>query len=377
MSPTTHRVLDDLVAARVVWERLERASPTSPFQTYAWNAHWYETIGRSERVQPALVVVECQGVPWMLLPLGIRPGRFGRVLEWLGGELADYLAPLVAPECPEALLTRDFAALWRTVVASLPAFTYAHLERQPERLGERPNPFRQLDWRENPSRAHHTVLQPSWTAYYRAKSSARSRQTDRRKERRLEDHGPLTFEIASGDRAAVILETLYAQKSRSYQELGVEDLFADERYRRFVTGLTAAAPDLAHVSALRIGDRLLATHWGLLHQRRFYCLLPTYEQSELTPHSPGAVLRLRLLQWACEQGVEVFDFTVGDEPYKDRWCEVSTALYDGLLPGSAWGHVCTAGLHAGTALTRRLTGSPTVFPLLVRLRALWGGRGRG
>lgn len=383
-----HRLLPTFTEAETIWKKLEAAAPTSPFQSFAWLSEWYRCIGEAEGVSLALVLVEGpDNTPWMLLPMGIHRGGLGRVLSWLGGELSDYLGPLIGPECPDSTLGDEFPALWRAITKVLPAFSYAHLERQPERISGRKNPFSRLDWRENPSRSHQTVLGPDWKAYYHSKSSARTRQTDRRKQRRLEDAGVIRFEVVGAGQAADVLRVLFAQKSQSYRELGVDDLFANARYREFLEGVTRASnregqgPEggkpLVHLSCLWVGHRIVATHFGLVHQGRFYCLLPTYERSELTPHSPGALLRLRLLQWACENGMLEFDFTVGDEPYKDRWCEVSVPLYDGLVGASTWGRACTAALRAGSALKRELKASPEIYPVLVRLRALGLGRATG
>lgn len=369
------RLLETFAEAEAVWRRLESETPTFPFQCYDWVSQWHRCVGAAEGVVPTLVLVEGpDGEAWMLLPLGIRPGGLGRVLTWLGGELSDYLGPLIAVGCPEALLTYEFPELWQAIVETVPPFTYAHLERQPERIGGRNNPMRWLNWRENPSTSHHTVLASDWQAYYHSKSSPRTRQTDRRKQRRIEDHGDVVFEIATSNHAPDLLAVMFAQKSSSYQELGVKDLFADERNRRFVERLTFSAGGTVHLSCLRIGGRVLATHWGILHHRRFYSLLPTYERGDLAQHSPGALLRLRLLQWACENNVEIFDFTVGDEAYKDRWCEVAMPLYDALVPASAWGQVCTTAVHSWRALKRTVKSSPTLFPALVRLRAFVLGR---
>ncbi|HND29804.1 MAG TPA: GNAT family N-acetyltransferase, partial [Myxococcota bacterium] len=318
------------------------------------------------------------GRPWMLLPLGLRAGRVGTVLVWLGGKLSDYMGPLIAPDCPESLLSSGFGALWAQVRGCIPSFTFAHLERQPAHICGRVNPFLRLGARPNPSHCHRSHLQASWPAYYAGKASPRTRQTDRRKLRRLEEQGPVEFVILQGPaEIEAALPVLFSQKSRSYQELGVEDLFADPGHRDFVRRLSLSGEGMVHFSLLRVGGRIAATHWGIAVDRRFYCLLPTYERSELTVHSPGAQLRLRLMQWACENGMEIFDFTVGDEPYKARWCEVTEPLYDSLIPGSMWGVVCTTTVDGGRWLKRQVKASPTLFPLLLRLRALGFGAGPG
>lgn len=370
MKATKARLLGSFAEAEPIWRRLEAEVPQFPFQSYDWMEAWQSTVGQARGVSLSLVLVESpEGQPWMLLPLGIQDRPLGRVLSWLGGSMTDYMGPLISRHCPEEQLRSGFLPLWRSIASCVGPFTFAHLERQPKRICGRSNPFLRLDARENPSQCHHTVLGRDWESYYRSKTSSRTRQTDRKKLRKLEGHGPVEFVILKG-RAEMeeLLPTFFAQKSRSYQELGVEDLFADPQQRAFIQKMTRKESSV-HFSCLKVGARIAATHWGLLHEGRFYCLLPTYERSDLTVYSPGSLLRTRLMQWCCENGVEIFDFTVGDEPYKERWCEVSQPLYDSLLPGSAWGLVCTTAVDASRWLKRRVKASPTLFPHLLRLRA--------
>ena len=60
-----------------------------------------------------------------------------------------------------------------------------------------------------------------------------------------------------------------------------------------------------------IGGEQAATVWGLAHQGRFYYLLTTYENDELSPYSPGNLLLGQLFDWYLARNIYVFDFTAG------------------------------------------------------------------
>jgi CelD/BcsL family acetyltransferase involved in cellulose biosynthesis len=45
-------------------------------------------------------------------------------------------------------------------------------------------------------------------------------------------------------------------------------------------------------------------------------------------YGPGAAHLMEIMARAIERGCTIFDFTIGDEPYKRDWCEERQALYD-------------------------------------------------
>lgn len=372
------RRLDGFDEAAPAWRRLEAEGGCHAFQSLAWQRAWFTHVGQPRGLTPALVLVEGPaGQPWMLFPLGLQRRRFVQALVFLGGQLSDYLGPLVSPDCPPALTGTDFRAVWAAVTDAVPAFSFASLERLPATLAGRPNPLLAMGAHEGASRSHHTRLGPDWPTYYASRCSSKTRATDRRKRRKLEEAGPLSFEIVTEPgQVDAVLEALTAFKSQSWQQLGVTDLFAGPEHRALLRSLSLEHPGFAHLSCLKVGGRVVAAHWGLLYGGRFYYMLPSYEQGELASRSPGALLCRMLLEWCCQQGVEVFDFTVGDEPYKERWCEEVGVLYECMLPHSAFGHLCAQALVTGTDLKKRIKASPRLYALALRVRAdLAGLRG--
>ena len=62
----------------------------------------------------------------------------------------------------------------------------------------------------------------------------------------------------------------------------------------------------------RTGGEQAATVWGLAHQVRFYYLLPTYENDELSRYSPGNLLPRQLFDWCLARNMDVFALKAGD-----------------------------------------------------------------
>ena len=234
------------------------------------------------------------------------------------------------------------------------------------------NPFAALKCRPHPSNAHLAHLADSFDGFLKQARSPKSLSTERRKRRKLEQHGQLSFSVAQHqDDFERVLQTTFRQKSVSYRELGVTDLFADTTYREFVEHLSRehAVDGFIHLSWLEQNDRILATHWGLVHGKRFYYLLPTFERGPLARFSPGNIHLQHLLEWCIDNDLEVFDFTVGDEEYKLQWRDTQLNLLDHMQGVSIRGYLYVAFVSARNELKRRIKASSTLRRAFLSLRS--------
>lgn len=345
--------------AEAAWRAAERGGVAYAFQSYAWLSHWHACLGHRAGVAPCLVRVEDDiAGPLLFLPLGLARRRGVVCLEWLGGEVTDYHAPIIGPGLAPFCREVPFPVLWALIETRLPAFDAIHLTKQPDAIEGLPNPMLQLGGFPHPTSAHAVRLPGSWDRLYQDTCGARTRQTDRRKERRLGDFGDVVFEPeVAPERVGPVLEALFAFKRKSYARKGARDILADAAFAEFYAGLVRSGEDgpSAQVSALTVGGRVAAAHWGLVSRGRFYYLMPAFDEDGYGGTSPGAVLYRRLLQWACDRGLHTFDFTIGDESYKERWCDVAMPLWDHVQSNGLAGklYVAQVGAAQGARMLAR------------------------
>jgi CelD/BcsL family acetyltransferase involved in cellulose biosynthesis len=371
------RVLDSFDGLEPAWRHLEEHGHGYAFQTWPWVTTWQAEVGARAGVSPCPVLVEsAAGEPLAALPLGTRrSGRLTR-LEWLGGALSDYHAPLLA-DSPEVLEPDRFHALWHRVLDELPPFDLVAFERQPETIGPLRNPFLSLGCSLHPCRAHSTKISGSLEDFLVSKRSTKWRRKERRKERRLADHGELQFIIATEpEQIDELLPEMIAQKSRSYHDLGATDLFAIPGYRDFVKRLTHehAADGFVFLAALKVGEHIAATYWGVVLGSHFYHLLPTYAVDELTRYAPGNLLLRHMFAWCLANGIETFDFTSGDDDYKTPWCDESMVLYDYFRGVTPRGKARQAAMQVERWVKKKVKSSPRLLELARRVRARRGTR---
>jgi CelD/BcsL family acetyltransferase involved in cellulose biosynthesis len=328
-----------------IWRRLERDSDHLVFQCLDWLHHWHRTVGSAARVDPCIAVVRDHDGPLALFPFARRRAFGVRILEFLGGAQCDCNAPLLRRAC-----ARDARAVWGAVADRLPAYDLLLLERVPRDLDSDENPWMAAWPLRESHRAWLSTLPPTWAEYIE-RIPKKVRNDSRRQRARLAALGNIAFAVAKSDEEFDrFVAAMIEQKRRKYRETGARDMLASESTRAFYTGLRgalgAAGMGRIHMSALHVGDSIVATHWGAVYGKRFYYLMPAFESGRWRALSVGRILQEELLQWTVEKQLECFDFSVGDEPYKRIWCDRQTTVCTGAVSPSIRGSAFLAAARA-------------------------------
>ena len=374
-------VHEDLSAIERDWRAFEPHADCTVFQSFDWLATWQRHIGARNGVLPAIVVArDGEGTILFLLPLAVRPAGFARELTWLGSELCDYNAPLLAVTFSTRIDAKRFMALWENIARCLQDNPRLHydsiiLTKMPETVGAQQNPMRHLGGTINASGAYLTHLTGDWETFYTAKRSSATRRHDRSKRRRLAEFGEVKFVNPAGDRETLrTLDALMAQKARWFAHMGVANLFAKPGYAEFYRALATdpATRHLVHVSRLDVGAAAAAVNLGLTYRDCYYHMLASYDDGEVSRFGPGAAHLLVLLHLAIDRGFRIFDFTIGDERYKRDWCDTELKLYDFIAAATWRGALVALPMLAAQRLKRRIKQTPVVWNLFSAGRALFG-----
>lgn len=374
-------VHDDMAAVEQDWRAFELKADCSVFQTFDWLATWQRYIGALNGVQPAIVVGrDAAGDIAFILPLSTRAVGFARELAWLGTELCDYNAPLLAAGFSERMDRARFTALWARVTKGLQdhprlAFDYVNLTKMPEMVGSQKNPMLNLSVTMNPNGAYLTHLSGDWESFYTAKRSSTTRRRDRTKRKRLAEFGEVKFVNADSESTILgALDTLMKQKARLFAYMGVANLFAKPGHVEFYRTMAAgpATRHLVHMSTLNVGTTPAAVNLGLMHHGCYYHLLASYDDGEVSRFGPGAAHLHDLLHLAIDRGFSIFDFTIGDERYKRDWCDTELKLYDSISAVTGRGAMMAMGIVGAQRLKRSIKQAPVLWNAFSKGRALFG-----
>jgi CelD/BcsL family acetyltransferase involved in cellulose biosynthesis len=349
------QVATGMEPAERAWKAFEKYADCTVFQSFDWLFEWHKHIGSKTSIVPVIVTVSDQrGDPLLILPLSLKHQGLLRCLTWLGDDLCDYNAPLLAPDFSSCVDDRQFASLWRRILREIRSdpklkFDLVVLQRMPEHVGAQRNPFLGIPLWPNTFSAHVATLGTNWEEFYRARRSSNNRKTDRRKNRHLAKYGDLHFvEVTESEEIERTMELLIRQKRESYARIQADDIFNRQGYREFFKAISVSPQmtDIVSVSRLDIGGKPTATAFALCFKSCYYLVLSSYENNEMALYSPGRAHLCDMVRSAVERRYDRFDFTIGDEPYKREWSDIEVRLFD-LLDGVTFsGQLAAAGKTA-------------------------------
>jgi CelD/BcsL family acetyltransferase involved in cellulose biosynthesis len=137
-----------------------------------------------------------------------------------------------------------------------------------------------------------------------------------------------------GDEASFhrIAQEMVRQKEARYREIHTRDFLEREAYQEFFVHPTKELlmSELLQLSGLYLDDKLVTTHWGMVYRDRFYYYMPSFASGPWMRYSPGRMLLFHLFMWCFKNDIKIFDFTIGDEPYKRSWCDEELPLWEYL-----------------------------------------------
>lgn len=180
-----------------------------------------------------------------------------------------------------------------------------------------------------------------WDAAF-AKLNKTLRKDYRRSRNVLSRKGTIHFEVAeTREQVDEIVPWLNEKKATWVAERGTENQgLTGPRYERFLTKVAAdaLAQGKLYVCALRVDRTIVAAQLGFIYGGMLEGYLTTYDP-EWRQGGPGRYLLGETVRWAAAQGLQVIDFRIGDESYKDRWAEATGSVANYVLPCTTWGRV--------------------------------------
>lgn len=336
----------------------------APAQSSEWVAGWMGMSG----VDPLLVFVDGAHGARLALPLEIvRKGPF-RVARFMGGRHANGNLPAASATAGSGPAGHgiDVPAIARTVRVLRPDVDLVHLERMADELSGAVNPLAHLPRTQSPNIALSVDLSGGFDALLERVSGKRKRKKHRAQTRKFEAAGGVRrIEASTAQEVDRLFDAFLSMKSERFRKMGIADVFADFDIQAFWRGLFIGAldgtPRQFVLHGLEVGGELRAVTGSSRVGDRMICEFGAISEDELAPASPGEFLFFEDIRAACEAGHAVYDFSVGDEPYKRLWCNIESTHFDVAIPTTLKGR----GLAALIGLESRLK------RVVKRNRALW------
>lgn len=329
------------------YRRMTAAAVVSPSQASAWASAW---IGAT-RPDAVIAIARVQGEAVMGLALEIvRKGPF-RIARFMGGSHACGNFPPLAAQFPQADAPALLAALRNALADARPDIDMLSLERLPEELHGVRNPLLALPHLPSPNVSLAVSLDGGFEQLLLRASGKRKKKKHRSQTRKFDAAGAHR-RFAAGTPAEVdrVLEAFFAMKEQRFRQKGIENVFGPAEVQAFfrtlfVEALSQPVPPF-QLHALEVAGTVRAVTGSSVDGTRLICEFGAIADDDLAHASPGDYLFFDNIREACERGFEVYDFSVGDEPYKRLWCDIESRQFDVYAPLTARGQVLAALLRA-------------------------------
>ncbi len=356
------------------WRAMEAGNHLSLHQSYDWCRAWTETRTCN------LLILEGvgDGHTRLILPLEIvrrGPLRIARLLATAYSNINTGLYTDDLLTAAGAARLHDALEAVRSELAR--SFDLLVLEKVPLEWRGRQSPLAGLPAVLNQNASFQLDLFEDFDRTLAQINAKRRRKRFRGSERRLAELGGYEHVVAtSPEEGLALLDAFFSQKAARFKAMGLPDVFCGEETRNFFRKLAtipAAGPDYPlRLHAVRLcGQNAghIAAVTGISRKGdHVICQFGSIDDSIAADASPGDFLFHLVIERLCAEGARLFDFGIGDQPYKRSWCRIETAQHDLLWPATATGKAAEGLRRMQTAAKRFIKQNPRLYALLQRLR---------
>jgi CelD/BcsL family acetyltransferase involved in cellulose biosynthesis/peptidoglycan/xylan/chitin deacetylase (PgdA/CDA1 family) len=307
--------LSEMKNVRESWNRLVLNAPTTtPFQSWEWNFGMAKFEG--DRVRLRIIVAENKnGEVVGIAPFWIRK-NWSRltVLEFIGTRKSDYLDILCLEPYKEAFVHQLLEWIEQNVEWQI--INFQNLRQESVNLLSKFGSFEI-----QPSDVCPIAYLPATIEAYERELQKKLRQTIHRQGKLLSSDGRIAFSVS---RTASQLHTdlpvlfnLHQRRRRTKSERGK---FFDQQWREafLEISLALAQEGFVRLGLLWIDRQPAACLYNLRLRDQEYAYLAGLEP-DFARYSPGTLLHHWMIGEAIKDGVRVYDFMRGNEPYKFWW----------------------------------------------------------
>ena len=351
------------------YEELCRTSIFGAAQSPSWVSNW------TAACKPDAIIATLYADDRAVLALPLEVVSVGpfRIAQFMSGRHANGNFPPADQAWLPGASSRSLEALLGAISRSRPDIDVVALHRLMPELEDKPNPFLSFPSFTSPNIALAVDLAGGFEALLERPNGVRKHKKYRSQARKLEAFGPLRrLEAKTPEEVATLLEAFFEMKDARFRKMGISNVFASDEVRTFfnrlfTSALTQPVPDFV-LHGLEVAGKLRAVTGSSRCGNRLVCEFGSITDDELAHASPGGFLFFDNIREACEQGFAIYDFSVGDEPYKRNWCDLEIEHKEVLLPLTLKGRAFAFGLHRNARLTAYIKNNPAIWRLMKRVR---------
>lgn len=356
------------------WRRLYAENLNSLHQGYDWCKAWIDVYKRPLQIVRGYV----DGELAFILPLEIVQGRLFTKAQFIGTQHSNVNTGLMSRRFIQTATPELMAAIGARITGEIRGADCVILGNMPRIWRGELLPFALLPHVENQNRAFQLQLRSTFVETLSQLNAKRRRKKYSVGHRRLMALGGYEHIIAEteADRHS-LLDLFFTQKAARLKESGLPNAFACPKVRRVLHDIVAL-PHTATDFPLRMHAIRMTggEHEGEIpavaglsrkgdHVIVQFCSIGS---GPLTGASPGELLFHLMIEQYNTEGVGLFDFGIGDMPFKRSWCTEETVQVNVTLPVTPLGRLGVLKEEMSTRLKTMIKQNPAVYSFLQRIR---------
>lgn len=351
------------------YKTLDSNGICAPAQSFAWVSAW---IAAAAPDCVFATIVEA-GEPVFSLALEVVRKGPCRIARFMGGTHANGNFALASAGWLSGERSTEIDALVAAIGRERPDIDVLVLERLLPECSSFATPLLALRHINSPNISLAVDLDGGFTKLVAGPSGKRKRKKHRTQARKYEAAGGFRrIEATTPGEVDRLLDAFFAMKTARFRKAGIINVFAEEVVQKFFRELfsdalpRASKPFALH--GLEVGGKLRAVTGSSLSGQRLICEFGSIADDEMLVASPGEFLFFENIKEACEQGLGLYDFSVGDELYKRLWCDIEIQHLDVLAPLTVKGRLVAGSMRLTAGLKTFVKNNPTVWRLTKALR---------
>lgn len=368
-------IVTDIYDLEDDWRQIEAEEHISVHQSFNWCRAWCD----NHNIKPIFVTVTINSRIEFILPLEVQ-SQFGIKRARLIGSDHSNVNFLLASKAFLLQMRPSFIEELRSELKkiSLP-FAAIHLEKMRSSFMGVPNPFNSVTnvLNQNPSFQLPLLGTPEET--FAQINAKRKRKMARGTAKKLSAIGEQKYIISSSiAENEKIISAFFSQKAKRFASKGLPNAFGSEDIQGFFVDLCALEQDdigklELHAITLQQKDEIsevIAIAAVTVKNGHTICHFSSFNEdiAAQTNTSLGEFLFYHVIENMGQRGMRLFDFGIGDQPYKHSWCTIRTEHYDGFIALNVSGHIAASLEAYKIAIKRKIKSSPQLFKLANRFR---------
>lgn len=310
------------------WTKLEDETNPIIFQRVSFVKNWFKNIYSEKEDKLFIIFIYKSEILVSVLPFCIKKSLFFSSLEWIGEPFNDLNFPILRKEISNKLDLYKF--LEAILIEFKDEITIIKLKKQIKFFNNNFNPlFNKNSVFSSEKRKVLYLKLNKATQIYSIEKFLDNQYSKlfKRIKRNINKYNLVYKSYKKQD--AIHKDRIYnfflKNKSSKMDRTGVWNYLNFTKYKNFIRDILNS--DHSHFSELYDNKELIACHIGFLIKNHYYYIFPAYNEN-YKKISPGHLsIFYNLKELFNKKNEIIFDFTIGNEGYKDYWSNQEEYLF--------------------------------------------------